>query len=74
MKPRSTSQNFCVLPLATSLCVFLSNQSLFSTLQVHSYRTTFEFPATLLLSRLGALLSRASPGQRQTYSSSIEFA
>ena len=28
MKRRSTSRNFCVLPLATSLCVFLSDQSL----------------------------------------------
>src|SRR6266702_1557536 len=49
-------------------------QSLFSTSQRHPYRTTFEFSATFLLSPLGASLSRVSPGHRQTYSSSIEFA
>jgi hypothetical protein len=74
MRRRSTSRNFCVLPLATSFCVFLSNQSLFFTPQGHPYRITFELSPTLLLSRLGAVLFCLSPGRRQTYSSTIEFA
>jgi hypothetical protein len=35
----STSRNFCVPRLATSLSVLLSNQSLFSTLRGHPHRT-----------------------------------
>jgi hypothetical protein len=62
MKRRSTSRNFCVLLLANSLCVFLCNQSLFPTPQGHTRRTTFELSAILLLSRLGAVLFRVSPG------------
>ena len=74
MKRRTTSQTFCVPQLATSLSVLLSNPSLFSTLRGHPHRTTFELSATLLLPRLGAVPFRASPGRRQTYSRSIEFA
>jgi hypothetical protein len=74
MRHRPTSRNLCALPLAISLCVFLSNQSLFFTPQGHPYRITFELSATLLLSRLGALFFHVSSGHRQTYSSSIEFA
>ena len=60
--------------LTTSLSVLLSNQSLFSTLRGHPHRTTLELSATLLLSRLAAVLFCATPGRRQTYSRSIEFA
>jgi hypothetical protein len=60
MRRLPTSQNLCVLPLANSLCVFLSDQSLFPTPQGHPHRTTLALSATLLLSRLGALLSRIS--------------
>jgi len=74
MTSRSTSRNFRVLTLATSLCVFLSNQSFLPAPQGHPYRTTFELSATPLLSRLGVVLFSVSPGRRQTYSSSIEFA
>jgi hypothetical protein len=74
MRRRSTSRNFAVLPLATSLCVFLSNQSLFPTLQGHPYCTTFELLSNLLLSRLGAVLFCVCPSRCHTYSSSIEFA
>jgi hypothetical protein len=74
MKRPSTSRNFCVPRLATSLSVLLSNQSLFSTPHGHPHRITVVLSATLLLAWLGAVLSRASPGPRQTYSRSIEFA
>src|SRR5260370_41312927 len=74
MKRPSTSRNFCVPRLAASLSVLLSNQSLFSTPHSHPYRITVVLPATVLLAWLGAVLSRASLGPRQTYSSSIELA
>ena len=74
MKRRSTSRNSRLLPLATSLCVFCSKQSLFPTPQGQPCCTTFEPSATLLVSRLGALFFRAPRGRRQTYFSSIEFA
>jgi hypothetical protein len=60
---------------ARYLSLFLLVQPiLFPAPQGHPYRTTFELSATLLLSRLGAVLFCVSPGRRQTYSSSIEFA
>jgi hypothetical protein len=74
MRRRSTLRNFCVPRLATSLSVSLSNQSLFSSLRGHPHRTTFELSATLILSRLAAVLFCATPGHRQTYPRSIEFA
>ena len=74
MKRRSTSRNSCLLPLATSLCVFWSKQSPFPTSQGQPYRTTFELSATLLVSRLGAVFFRAPRGRHQTYFSSIECA
>ena len=46
MRRLPTSQNLCVLPLANSLCVFLSDQSLFPTPQGHPHRTTLELSAT----------------------------
>src|SRR5258708_17877265 len=61
MKRLPTSRNLCLLPLANSLCVFLSDQSLFPTPQDHPHRTTLELSATLLLSPLDAFLSRISP-------------
>jgi hypothetical protein len=74
MRRLPTSQNLCVLPLANSLCVFLSDQSLFPTPQGHPHRTTLALSATLLLSRLGLRFPASLRGQRQTYFSSIEFA
>src|SRR5215469_3939223 len=50
MKRTSTSRNPSLLPLATSLCVFLSDHSSFLTPQGHPYRTTFALSATLPLS------------------------
>jgi hypothetical protein len=73
MGHQPTSRNFCALPLAISLCVLLSNQSLCFTPQGHPCRITFELSATLLLSRLGAFFFHVSSGHRQTYSSSIEL-
>jgi hypothetical protein len=50
---------FCSLTLFVSSCL---TNSLFPTPQGHPRRTTFEFSATLTFSRLGAVLSRVSPG------------
>ena len=74
MRRLPTSQNLCVLPLANSLCVFLSDQSLFPTPQGHPHRTTLALSATLLLSRLGLCFPASLRGERQTYFPSIEFA
>jgi hypothetical protein len=74
MKPITTSRNSCLLPLATSLCVSRSTQPVSPAPQGHPYPTTLELSATLLLSRWGAALFCASPGRRETYPRSIEFA
>jgi hypothetical protein len=74
MRPRSTSRNFGVFPLATSLRVFLPNQPLFPTPQDHPYRTTLELVSNSSSFRLGAVLFCVFPRRRHTYSCSIEFA
>jgi hypothetical protein len=62
MRRLSTSRNLCVPRLATSFCVLLSKESLFPAPQGHP-------SATHGSSQVGAVLSRISPGTRQTYSS-----
>jgi hypothetical protein len=74
MRPRSTSRNLCMLPLATSLCVLLSNQSLSPTL--HVVLTALHFSFQQIFFAPGWVLYFLVPprGRRQTYSDSIEFA
>jgi hypothetical protein len=74
MRPRSTSRNFCVLPLATSLCVLLSNQSFSLLLTVILTAPQLSFQQLFFAPGWVLCFPRASPPRRQTYSSAIEFA
>src|SRR5215472_6264354 len=72
MKPITTSRNSCLLPVATSLGVFLSDH--FSLPYSPRSSLPHHICAFSNSSSLGAALYRASPGHPQTYFSSIEFA
>jgi|HubBroStandDraft_3_1064219.scaffolds.fasta_scaffold07004_1 hypothetical protein len=73
MKRRSTLRNFCVLLLASSLCLFLPNQFPFPLPKVILDATHLSFQQ-LLLSHVWVLCLFASPAACcETYSLAIEF-
>jgi hypothetical protein len=74
MKRRSTSRNFCVLLLANSLCVFLSNKSL--SLLPKFILTALHLRSQQLFFSPGCVLCLPASlrGVLQTYLPSIEFA
>lgn len=74
MKRRSTSQNFCVLPLATSLCVFLSNKSLLTASQRHLSAAHLSFQQLYFSPRCVLCFPELGLGIAKPSLPSIEFA
>jgi hypothetical protein len=62
MKRRSTSRNVCVLLLANSLCVFLSNQFLFPLPKIILAAPHLSFQQLFFSRRWVLCFSASSPG------------